>query len=143
MKSLRTKLPPGLAAATGKRRKGTTPEGAVLRACLDLLELRRIYAFRNNSGCLPDASGRPVRFGKVGSADILGLLPPRGRLLAVEAKAPGGKLTDAQREFLEGVRAAGGVAVCVSDPAILADILDQLLREWDARFSILGVRESS
>lgn len=111
-------------------RKPRSPESAVLRACLDYLAVRGIMAWRNNSG-LAMMRGRggkpqPVRFGKKGSSDILGVLPG-GRLLAVECKASDGKPTDEQIAFLDRVRAAGGVA-------ILARSLDDL---------IAGLREAA
>jgi hypothetical protein len=58
---------------------------------------------------------RLVRYGTPGAADVLGVLPPAGRLLALECKRPGGKLTAAQAAFLGHVRAAGGLAVVVRD----------------------------
>jgi hypothetical protein len=53
-------------------------ETALVRACLELLALRRILAWRNNSGAflLGEGTGRRfVRAGLRGSADILGVLP--------------------------------------------------------------------
>ncbi len=89
-----------------------TPEGQVLRACLDYLALAKIRAWRNNTGALPDAAGRPVRFGLAGSSDILGVLPG-GRFLSVEVKAPGGRTTALQDQFLAGITQAGGLALVV------------------------------
>lgn len=112
-----------------RRGKAKTPEGAVLRGVLGVLRLHGVPAWRNNTGVLPDRTGRPVRFGKVGSSDVLGVLPPSGRLLAVECKAPGRErgLTAAQRQFLRDVAGAGGVALVVSDAADLARVLPRLL----------------
>ncbi len=74
------------------------------------LTLRGIYCWRNNSGALIDKRGIPVRFGKVGSADILGI-HPTGRFLAIEVKRPSGryKPTPAQLEFLEAIHRYGGL----------------------------------
>jgi hypothetical protein len=44
-----------------------------------------------------------------GVSDIIGIAPG-GRLLAIEVKAPKGKLTDDQRKFLVSVQDAGGIA---------------------------------
>ena len=91
-----------------------TPEAAVLRACLDLLAMRNINAWRNNTGLamLPGKGGKPqpVRFGRKGQADIIGYMPD-GRFLAVECKASDGKTTPEQDAFLENVQKAGGVAI--------------------------------
>lgn len=89
-----------------------TPEGEVVKACLEYLGLCRVFAWRNNSGALPDKTGRLVRYGKVGSSDIIGCLPG-GRFLAVECKAGPGRATEAQSEFLEQVRSQGGLPLLV------------------------------
>jgi len=63
----------------------------------------------------PEGRIRPglfMRFGKVGSSDILGCLPG-GRFLAVEVKAPDGRLSQGQQEFLEKIRGLGGMALVV------------------------------
>jgi hypothetical protein len=89
-------------------------ESSLVKACLQLLQLRRIPCWRQNTGCAafagPAGRKRFVRFSTPGAADVLGVLPPSGRLLAVEVKRPGGKLTAAQAAFIDHVRAAGGLA---------------------------------
>ena len=78
--------------------------------------------FRNQVGQLPDPrTGRPVQFGLArGSADLIGwrtvVVTPDmvGQQLAVftsiEVKTATGRLTPAQRNWLEAVRLAGGAA---------------------------------
>jgi hypothetical protein len=83
-----------------------------------------LYLWRNNSGVLSDATGRPVRFGlgndsprinaKLKSSDLIGIAPG-GRFVAVECKAPGwiGVRTErerAQENFINLVRQCGGIA---------------------------------
>jgi hypothetical protein len=51
-----------------------------------------------------------MSFGLKGSSDILGLLPG-GRFLAVECKAPDGRLSPEQRQFLADIKALGGMAI--------------------------------
>jgi hypothetical protein len=65
-----------------------------------------------------------MRFGLKGSSDIEGILPG-GRFLAVEVKAPGGRLSPEQREFLERVRELGGLALVVKSWRELDDALRQ------------------
>ncbi len=103
-----------------------TTEASVLAGCLLLLNMRHILAWRNNSGALKDRTGRLVRYGKVGSSDILGILDG-GRFLAIECKAPGKKPTESQLAFLAAVEREGGLAVCVDSVAALAAILDEEL----------------
>lgn len=92
-------------------------ESVVLRACLDFLGLAGVFAWRANNGGVFDPARRRFRsfHGMPGVADILGILPPNGRLLACETKRPGGKLSVAQEAFLNTVRQLGGLAVVVSD----------------------------
>lgn len=56
-----------------------------------------------------------MRYGLcVGSADLIGMLAPQGRFLALEVKRPGEKPTKEQELFLELVRKSGGVAAVVT-----------------------------
>lgn len=110
-------------------------EAEVLKACLQTLHFHGIYAWRNNSGCLRDPTGRPVRFGKTGSSDILGLTGS-GRLLSIEVKRPGGKLSEPQREFLTAVNASGGVGVVVDDARVLDGYLRLLKNDPWLKFAI-------
>ena len=77
--------------------------------------------WRNNRGVLRDQQGRPVRFGLCeGSADLIGyttveITPDMvGQRIAVfaavEVKSATGRLTPAQRAFLDHIQAAGGRA---------------------------------
>jgi hypothetical protein len=77
---------------------------------LRYLERRGFFAWNNPSGAVRIAPERWVHFGKKGSADILGCLPD-GRFLAVETKAPHGRLSPEQSAFLEKIQGMGGIAV--------------------------------
>jgi hypothetical protein len=90
--------------------KADTPENRVKRECLDYLKLRHIKAWSNPSGAVRIRPGKFMSFGLKGSSDILGLLPG-GRFLAVECKAPDGRLSPEQREFLADIKALGGLAI--------------------------------
>jgi hypothetical protein len=65
-----------------------------------LLAKNGIWHFKHWSGVM----------GKSGVSDIIGCLPPDGRLLCIEVKRPGGKLSKEQAQFLEDVNEAGGLA---------------------------------
>ena len=76
---------------------------------------------RNNTGTLRDQHGRPVQFGLAkGSADLIGwttrtITPDMvGQQVAVftsiEVKTATGRLRPDQRQWLEAVQAAGGIA---------------------------------
>jgi hypothetical protein len=104
-------------------------EQDLVAACLTLLSLRGVFAWRNNSGAFVLGQGQGRRFfraGLVGSADILGLLPPAGRFLALECKVGRNKPTAQQAAFLAAVEAAGGLSLVVYDVAELVRLLDGL-----------------
>lgn len=85
-----------------------TPESGVLRACMDLLAVHKIWHCRMNTGAVKDGK-RFFRFGKKGMADILALPKSKIRcnddywitqeVLWIEAKADGCKQSDAQIDF--------------------------------------------
>jgi hypothetical protein len=80
-----------------------------------------VRLFRNNTGTLRDQHGRPVTFGlEKGSADLIGWTTRTitadmvGQAVAVftslEVKAERGRVSPEQRQWLEAVQAAGGIA---------------------------------
>ena len=102
-----------------------TPESHVVRACLDLLDLLQIPAWRNNTG-VSRTGGRYIKFGLKGSSDILGLIPDgTGRMLAVECKAGKKKPTVEQRAFIDRVNDAGGLGLVVYSADELHEELKQ------------------
>lgn len=106
-------------------------EQDIVNACLQLLRLRGVLAWRQNSGAFTGEYKGKKRFvqfnGIKGCSDILAVLPPCGRFLAVEAKRPGEKPTPHQSAFLASVEAMGGVAVVVSDVMQLEHVLSEVL----------------
>ncbi len=103
-----------------------------------------ISLFRNNVGVLPDATGRPVRYGlandskalnkKVKSGDLIGIDPvvitqqhvghTIGRFISVECKAEGWQFSNSEREaaqlsWAEFVMSKGGRALFANRPGLL------------------------
>lgn len=75
-----------------------------------------IVFWRNNTGVLIDKTGRPVRFGLVGSADIIGIIAPHGRWLAIECKTATGKQRPEQKNFEAMIKKMGGVYILARSP---------------------------
>jgi hypothetical protein len=114
------------------------------RIRLALGSLSDLRMFRNQVGQLPDPrTGRPVQFGlSKGSADLIGwrtiTIGPEhiGQRIAVftsiEVKTPTGRLSPQQRNWLEAVQRAGGIAAVarsVQDALRIAtDILPSVKR---------------
>jgi hypothetical protein len=95
-------------------------EHAIQLQLMEYLAHKPVYVWRNNSGALRDRRGIPVRFGKVGSSDILGVQGETGRFIAIEVKRPGMsyKPTPAQVDFLQAIHNHGGlagIATCTDD----------------------------
>jgi Ni,Fe-hydrogenase III small subunit len=66
-------------------------------------------------------SCRPVMFGSVGQADIMGIIAPHGRGIAIEVKMPGEHLRPEQVTWRDMWVAKGGlhiIANCVEDVAV-------------------------
>jgi hypothetical protein len=69
--------------------------------------------WRNSTG-VAERAGRTLRYGlQRGSSDLIGVLAPTGRLVALECKTDVGRLTEEQRLFLAHVRSRGGFAAVV------------------------------
>jgi len=105
-------------------KKNNRPEAAALVEVLRALRHHPSVAWceRQNSGAAKIGT-RFVRFGWPGCSDILGQLRD-GRFLAVEVKAPKGRLRPEQTVFLERVRAAGGLAFVARDCRDVHDVLN-------------------
>ncbi len=103
-------------------------EKDVLRACLDYLAIKGVFHWRQNAGVIPAGDGKFRRFvGKKGLPDIWAVIPPHGTLLAIETKAPGRKMSEAQSQFHDDLVRLGGISVCVSSVDELIEDLEGLL----------------
>lgn len=105
------------------KRTNDRPEAAALVEVLQALKHHPAVAWveRQNTGAAK-VGGRFIRFGWRGCSDLLGMLKD-GRLLAVEVKAPKGKLKAEQAEFLSLVRRFGGVAFVATDCRVVGQEL--------------------
>jgi hypothetical protein len=101
------------------RRKASTGESAVVRACLDYLAAIGVFAWRvNNVGIFRDNAF--VFHGTPGVPDIIGILPG-GRWLGIECKSGKGKQSPAQVDFQKRATKAGGVYLLTRSAAELAE----------------------
>lgn len=103
------------------------PERIVLSECL--IELSRLGArcWRNNTGMLYNSNGTPVKYGLVGSSDILGIY--KSRMICVEVKATGKRVkpNSAQDKFLKMIRSQGGIAFECDDAKKIKSLLDSYM----------------
>lgn len=100
-----------------------TVETNIMNACMVALSAAGCIVWRNNTGILKDANGRPIKFGLcTGSSDLIGICAD-GRFLAIEVKTPVGKVSPAQNLFIAAVRRNGGragVARSAADALVIA-----------------------
>jgi hypothetical protein len=100
-------------------------ESAIVARCLEWLAIRRIFAWRNNTGALK-IDGRWIRYGHPGSSDILAVTPvvitPEmvgrtvGVFTAIECKTEAGSQRANQKMFQKMVENAGGRYVLARGP---------------------------
>ena len=91
-----------------------------------------VWASRMNTGAGKlrrcDGTEQWIRFGFPGCSDILGQLRD-GRLLAIEAKRPGGRVSAEQKAFLERASRHGALAFVARSSAEALGMLDRCIRE--------------
>lgn len=97
------------------RKVAKKPETLLSDAIRGALSLEPgLLIWRNSNGVFR-ARGFVVHAGlPSGSADLIGVLGPAGRFVAIEIKMPGQKADLHQAQWLEGVRRAGGFACVVT-----------------------------
>lgn len=96
--------------------KTIKPETVLVKGILDALAWKykgRAKFWRNNTGATKTASGGFVRYGEVGSPDILGVLSPSGRLVCLEVKTDKGKTSPAQEVWLQEANNLGAITAVV------------------------------
>lgn len=91
---------------------------------LFLAPLGLVYS-QDTPGLAYDRDGNAFKAGLKGAADLIAILKPAGRALAVEVKTGTGKLTPAQRKYGLAIEHAGGIFVCARSVDDVADRLRQ------------------
>jgi hypothetical protein len=94
-------------------------ETDIQQGILDYLAVRRIFHYRQNTGAAffkgsgiasnGDTRSRFIRFGVAGAPDIVAIV--NGRYVGIEVKGPRGVQSEAQKEFENRVRTAGGTYI--------------------------------
>lgn len=91
-----------------KTPKRKSPEGRIQASILRYLKSTGLLHWRQNSGTLVMGKYR-ITLGMKGLPDIIIIIPPTGRFLGLEVKAPKGTWRPAQREFCNKLTDAGGI----------------------------------
>ena len=97
-------------------------EGQLLREIMLAVSSDKLKIFRNNCGVLQDIHGQYIKYGVAnpGGADCLGWKSTIidssmvgltiAQFIAIEVKTSKGQLTKEQKNFIDQVRLAGGIA---------------------------------
>lgn len=128
-KAGRPKLPKESSRPIGKRVPGGPSEADILQSILCWLKLKKIVHRRmNTQGTLRYIDKQNMKLtpsSAKGLSDILGALPS-GKLFAIEVKAPGGRVSASQDNWLDEVTGSNGLAFIALS---LDDVLMQFARE--------------
>ena len=93
-----------------------TTTNALTNKILAFLFSRGVFAWRNNvQGVFDSVRGIRRAAVKTGVADILAVLPPAGRILAIEIKTGADRMSDVQLGFQANIEKMGGVYIVARD----------------------------
>jgi hypothetical protein len=85
-------------------------EQGIQKQILEYLRWRHIVCWKNNTaGIYVKARNTYIPSHAPGVSDILGVLPG-GRFLGIEVKAPKGRVSPHQQQFIDTINQAGGLA---------------------------------
>jgi hypothetical protein len=98
-------------------------EADIQRAIIETLRSMNIFAFRNHSQGIKLAGRGRVKNPNRGAPDILAIIPPKGIFLGIEVKKPGGKPSPEQLQWIDDIRANGGIAFVCDDVNQLKTLL--------------------
>jgi len=89
-------------------------EKQIENSILQWLLYKGIYAWKTKTVGTFDVRTKrflkPSRLYRTGVSDIIGLLPPNGKLFAIEVKTKKGRLQENQKAFIDEIKARGGIA---------------------------------
>ncbi len=99
--------------------KKSSPANTLTKQILNYLFSQRVFAWRNSVGAFGGlrANGDKMflQFGKVGSPDIIAILPLHGRFFGIEVKVGRDHLRPAQISFKRQAELCGGLYIVVKD----------------------------
>ncbi len=108
-------------------------EATLVHAVLKLYGARHgLRVARINTGAAM-LHGRFVRFNPPGTADIVGILAPLGRIVMIECKSATGKQRKAQEAMQRTVTSLGGIYILARTIDDVATVLEPLLQIPDSR----------
>jgi hypothetical protein len=105
-------------------------ESELQATILKYLEAQKVFHFRNNTGALKTEAGHFIRFGAIGSPDIICVVD--GRFIGLEIKGTGGTQSPQQRDFQRRLEKAGGIYILCYE----LDNVQEILKPIRAGFAL-------
>ena len=110
-----------------KRKQKHLSEAQIQREIIEYLRKSNdVFAWRQNSIGVPTTGGVRKPPPQKGVSDILAVVKPSGRFLAIEVKSPTGVLNEGQAAFLDSVKKAGGETVVARSVEDVMKVLAQM-----------------
>jgi len=81
-------------------------ESLIQKQCIEYLNLKRIFNYRQNTGAYKTERGGFVKYGTAGSPDIVAVI--KGQYVGIEIKNEKGKQNANQKAFQKALEKAGG-----------------------------------
>jgi hypothetical protein len=103
-------------------------EKDIQASIIQLLQLKHVFHYRNNSGSAIGKGDHLIRFGASGSPDIICVIA--GRYVGLEVKRPGGKLRDSQIAFRDALARAGGFYFTVTSLDDAVDAIETIQKAF-------------
>ena len=98
-------------------------ESQLVKACLELLAVKRIFSNRQNTGAFKTDKGF-YKFGILGAGDIVAVVDSRH--IEIECKTGRNKQSTAQVAYQKELESAGGLYWLIRDVSELVDKLENL-----------------
>ncbi|MEK6878497.1 MAG: hypothetical protein AABY22_02760 [Nanoarchaeota archaeon] len=99
-------------------------ESDLVKACLELLAYKKIFAKRQNTGATRTERGGFIRFGIVGAGDIVTVVD--GHHIEIEVKITPNKQSIAQQQYQQELEKAKGIYWLIYSLEELMEKLKQL-----------------
>lgn len=101
---------------------GHVPEKVIQKQILTWLETTGLLMWRQHAGSI-----NHIRVGPDGISDIVVIIPPNGRFLALEVKSARGLLRPTQRDFRAQLEASGGIYRVVRSLAEAQNVIAEVV----------------
>ncbi len=91
--------------------KAKVSESVIVNHIIKWCFAHGLFAFRNNTGAYKTERGNYIRYGAVGSPDIIAVQCKTGKFIGIEAKSATGKQSPEQKAFQQKLEQCGALYI--------------------------------